>query len=77
MSQLEYIKPEYVFTSQVSTSNVHPDNSNFIMLTLINRTIEHLDTSEESLSKQDILKIDNSIHVVDTYRDIAEYLENC
>ena len=30
-----------------------------------------------SLSKQDILKIDNSIHVVDTYQDIAEYLENC
>jgi len=30
-----------------------------------------------SLSKQDILKIDNSIHVVHTYQDIAEYLENC
>jgi len=30
-----------------------------------------------SLSKEDILKIDNSIHVVDTYQDIAEYLENC
>ena len=30
-----------------------------------------------SLSKQDILNIDNSIHVVDTYQDIADYLENC
>ena len=30
-----------------------------------------------SLSKQDIFNIDNSIHVVDTYQDIADYLENC
>lgn len=57
MSQLEYIKPEYTFSSQFSTSSINSDNiySNFTRICVIIRPIEYLGTSEKSKSKQDIV----------------------